>query len=345
MPPLDETLKAIEKRYPGAVIRGNDPSLVIEHLPTGILALDSVVGGFARGRHTEIFGGYGVGKTATTYRFIAHSQAHGLKCAFIDVESTFDPAFAAHLGVDLEMLVFPERGQNANVLVNIMETLLRSGEYDVIVLDSIAALLPKAEEESDMESGNFGTQQAKLMSQALRRLTAANRRTALVYINQTREAIGVMFGKKTVTSGGRAMAFYAGTRLEMVRTESVKKKVRRINHKTSAETKEEVVWGHRVLVRVDKDKTGRTQQGAETTMVFSYDLNDFDPIEDLIYLGRLLNLIHVSGTKWYIDGQQESTGRARFKRWLRENVEQQVNLEEAIRSVEKVDENGEDDEI
>lgn len=330
-------VQAVNERWPGALIKASDPSLRIEHLPTGILSIDCIIGGFARGRHIEIYGGYNVGKTFTTYRFIATSQASGLRCAFLDVEGTFDPAFAEHAGVDLEALEFPgseEEGRpNGNRLVNIMEALLRSEEYDVVVLDSIAALLPKAEEEMDMESGTMGTHQARLMSAALRRLTAANRNTVCVYINQTRESIGSVFAKRAVTSGGRAMGFYAGTRLEMVRTETIKRAAKTIDHKTSKEKAGEVVKGHRVLVRVEKDKTGKVKQSAETTFVFDYDASDIDPIEDLVYLGRRFGLVKVSGDSWcVIDYEDEkSSGRKRFVKWLRRNRAVAEELEERIR--------------
>jgi recombination protein RecA len=199
---VSEAVAAINARYgAGTLIKASDPSLIIEHLPTGILALDVVMGGFARGRHIEIYGGYGVGKTYTAYKFIATSQAAGLKCAFLDVEGTFDPTFAASVGVDLDALEFPTRGQNANRLVNVMEVLLRSEEYDVIVLDSIAALLPKDEEDADMESGSYGMSQAKLMSQALRRLTVANQRRCACHQPDPRG--DQRFGKQSITSAVR----------------------------------------------------------------------------------------------------------------------------------------------
>lgn len=332
---VSTAVKAINKRWPGALIKASDPSLQIEHLPTGILALDVIVGGFARGRHTEIFGGYNVGKTATCYKFVATCQADGLKCAFMDVEGTFDPEFASHLGVDLEALEFPEHGQNANRLINIMETLLRSEEYDVIVLDSIAALMPASEEDADMEQGSYGTAQAKLMSQALRRLTAANKRTALVYINQTRQAIGVVFGNKAITSGGRAMGFYAGTRLEMIRIETLKRKARTVDHKTGSEKQSDVVRGHRVLVKVEKDKTGKVSNGTETTYVFDYDISAFDPIEDLIYLGRLFGFVRLVNNRWYVSGYKGESvvGRPRFYSWLKKNRAVAEELEANIRQV------------
>jgi recombination protein RecA len=331
--PIAELEKTINNRWPGAIMRASDPSLVVERIATGILSIDCMLGGgIARGRHTEIYSGYSVGKTYTTYKLIATAQALGLKCDFLDVEGTFDPVFAEHCGVDLERLSFPEHGQNANRLVNIMETLLRSELYDVIVLDSIAALTPKSEEDADMESGQYGTAQAKLMSQALRRLTTANKRTALVYINQTRQAIGVVFGKQTITSGGKAMAFYAGTRLEMVRTESIKRKGKTIHISKGDEQETDLVVGHRVLVRCEKDKTGGARQQAETTFVFSYDLGGADPIEDLLYLGRVHGLVKKSGNSWWaVDYEDEKqNGRNRFKRWLRRNVAVADELREQI---------------
>lgn len=169
-----------------------------------------------------------------------------------------------------------------------------------------------------MEGATMGTQQAKLMSQGLRRLTAANKRTALIYINQTREAIGSMFGPRTITSGGKAMAFYAGARLEMVRTESIKRNVKRINHKTNTEAVVSVTIGHRVLVRVEKDKTGKAKQSDETTFVFNYELGAHDPIEDLVYLGRRHRLIRVSAKRWILTGYEDESvlGRKKFARWL-----------------------------
>lgn len=184
-----------------------------------------------------------------------------------------------------------------------------------------------------MEEGSFGTQQAKLMSAALRRLTTANKRTVLVYINQTRENIGVMFGKKTVTSGGRAMAFYAGIRLEMVRTETVKRKAKLVDHKSNKGKTGDIVKGHRVLVRVEKDKTGGARPLSETTFVFDYDLGGIDPVEDLMYLGRMYDLIAMSGNTWtLVDYEDEAQlSRVKFKKWLRRNVAVQEELTELVR--------------
>lgn len=341
-----QLVRMVNARFPGAMTTAADPRFEIERLPTGILSVDiRLNGGFPRGRHIEIFGGYNVGKTFLTYRFIAQCQADGLKCAFIDVEGTFDPIFAENAGVILEELDFPERGQSANRIVNIMEALLRSHLYDCIVLDSIAALVPQQELESDMESGNFGTAQAKLMSQALRRLTAANARTVIVYINQTREAVGgSVFAKRSITSGGRAMGFYAGTRLELVRTETIKRPGKTIDISKGNASKKDIVTGHRVLVRVEKDKTG-IRTATETTFVFDYETANIDAVEDLIYLGRVYDLVLMSGQKWWVDGYDDEAcaGRKRFKAWLSRNVAVQEELEERIRDAAEASLVGQDE--
>lgn len=336
---------AIKKRWGNdAIKRASDPSLEIERIPTGILSLDIALGGgVARGRHFEIYGGYSVGKTYTAYRLIANAQREGHRCAFIDVEGSFDPRFAARAGVDLEELAFHEQ-THGNRVIDFIETLLRSQLYAVIVLDSIASLLPKKEMEADMEKGSYGTEQAKLMSAALRRLTAANRATALVYINQTREAVGSMF-KKNVTSGGRAMSFYAGTRLEMVRTEMIKKRKIAIDPKTGTEKEEKQVIAHRVLVRIEKDKTGGAVQNSTTSFVFDYRKAQIDPVEDLMYLGRVYDLILKKGNFWWVDGYEDEkqNGRSRFKKWLSANVAVQEDLEEWIREEAITDGEPEDD--
>lgn len=326
--------KLINKKFgEGTVKRASDPSLKIERIPTGILSLDDALGGgFARGRHAEMFGSYSVGKSYIAQRLVASAQALGGRCAWVETERTFDPVFATKAGVKVDELSFHEQ-EHGNRVINFMETLLRSGLYDVIVLDSIAALLPISEVEADMEAGNYGTAQAKLMSQALRRLTTANKKTVLLYINQTREAIGVVFGKRSITSGGRAMGFYAGTRLELVRTDSIKRKGKVIDPSKGDEQDKDIVKGHRVLVRIEKDKTGGGKPQDTTTFVFDYDLQGIDPIEDLIYVGRKKGLVHKRGDHWWVEGYEDEKqlGRARFARWLRRNTDAQADLEEWIR--------------
>lgn len=328
----DALEKAINKRWgEGTFMRASDPSLEIKRIPTGILTVDIALGGgLARGRHTEMFGGYSVGKTYVSYRACASAQQQGLQAAFIDVEGSFDPSFAETAGVDLDLLGF-HRQEHGNQVIDFMETLLRSRQFDIIVLDSVAALLPKSELEMDMEKGSYGTQQAKMMSAALRRLTAANKDTALVYINQQRDAIGQMFGPRSVTSGGRAMSFYAGTRLELVRTENLKRKVRSIDPKTNEEKVTPIVIAHRVLMRLEKDKTGNRTHST-TTFVFNYEQAGIDHTEELMYLGRVYGLIHKRGSVYWVEGYEDEkvNGRAKFYRWLKTNVAVAEELEEEV---------------
>lgn len=320
----------------GTITFADDPALEIQRVPTGILSLDYVLnGGFARGRHAEMYGGYSVGKTAISLRTIAAAQAAGGRAAFVDAENTFDPKWARHLGVNTKTLAFEPQREHGQRCIDVMETLLRSRLYDVLVLDSIAALLPKGERDAQMDASDMGTQQARLMSKALRKLTTANSDTVLLYINQQRENVGQMFGNKLRTSGGRAMAFYAGTRLELSKIEDIKVTRNILDPKTQERKEALVTKGHRVLVRVEKDKTG-AQPKDQSTFVFDYTLSNIDPIEDLIYLGRRLGYVHRSGekqnTKFWVSGydDEKQTSRNRFREWLRINVAVAEDLENMI---------------
>lgn len=333
-----EALKQlVNKKWGADTMRfASDPSLSITRVPCGILSIDYVLGGgFPRGRHIEIFGSYSVGKTYCTQRLIASAQSLGLNCAFVDVENTFDPAFAETIGIDLEALAFHKQ-EHGNRVIDFIETLLRSELYDVIALDSIAALLPKAELDSDMEGGSYGTAQAKLMSAALRRLTAANKKTVLVYINQTRDSLGSIFQKRAVTSGGKAMGFYAGIRLEMVRVENIKRKAKVIDPAKGDEQQKDIVKGHRVLVKIDKSKIGGARPQDTTTFVFDYDIGGIDPVEDLLYLGRRLGFIRKSGTSWWVEDYEDEkkVGRNAFKKWLRAHPSIQEELTELIQETD-----------
>ena len=333
----DAVRAAINKQFgPGAAKLANDPSLQITRVPTGVLAVDYMLsGGFPRNRYVEIYGQPDVGKTALTYRLLANAQGLGLSGAFCDVEGTFDPVFAHHLGVDLSSLEFSHKS-HGNQVVDYMMTLLMAGNTDVLVMDSIAALLPKAELEGSTSDATYGTAQAKLMSEALRKLTTVNKNTVLVFINQLRENVGAgPFGQKWRTSGGRAMPFYAGIRLEMVLTETLYKTGKVIDHKSGkSKASEKIPRGHRALIRVMKDKTGSARRGEETTVVFDYDQLNFDPIEDLLYVGRVTDLVHLdSKERWWVDGYEDEKkrGRPAFKKWLRRNVAIAEELEERIR--------------
>lgn len=320
----------------GTMKFASDPSLKIERIPTGILALDYATGGgFARNRYVELFGSSAVGKNYIAYTYIATAQRLGLNCAFIDCEGKFDPKFAKACGVKLKKLAFHEQ-VHGNKAVDFMEALLYSGVYDVIILDSIAALLPEPERDSDMSAGSYGTEQARLMSKALRKLTVANKRTSIVMLNQQRQAIGVVYGKQTIEPGGRAKEHYSALRIEVSRSENIKRKGSKIDTKTSKKAAGEsnIVVGHRVLIRIMKDQTGGSKPYEESTFVFSYTKSRHDHYEDLIYVGRVLGLVGVnSSDKWWVYGNDEPEmvhTRKRFKKWLRNNPDVCEELERNI---------------
>ena len=332
---VDDLMAMANKRWPGSMRRASDPDLVIERLSTGIMSVDwGLGGGFARNRHTELFGPPSTGKTTLTYYAIAETQRNGGTAGFIDVEDKFDADWAQQCGVDIDALVlhFQEDG---NRVFDIMELWIKSGALDLIVLDSIAAILPKEEREASMEDGNgYGTYQARLMSKAMRKLTAGMKPhgPAIVYINQVREDVGgSAFFKKSVTSGGRAMGHYAAARLELVRIETVKKK-KPVKDAKGAVTTKEVPVGHRVLVKVQKEQTGGAYEGDQTTFAFDYELGIIDPIEDLIYLGLQYELVKLSNGTWYVMGYEDERikGRDAFKGWLRKNRAIAEELKDSI---------------
>lgn len=330
-----EALRAlVNKRFPGAVMMGDDPSLEISRLSTGVLSVDwGIGGGFCRDRHSEIFGPPGTGKTTLTYYLIAETQRNGGRCAFYDVEDKYDAVWAAQCGVNIAELDMQYQNVDGNQVIDVMEMMLRSNLYDLIVLDSIAALLPKEDREQSMtDGGGYGMQQAKMMSKAMRKLTAANTKTACVYINQVREDVGgSAFFKKDVTSGGRAMGHYAALRINMVRSETIKKKKPVVQASGKTETKE-VPVGHRVLMRVQKEQTGGAFEGDTTTFVIDYELECIDRIEDLIYLGLQYGLVQGSESRWQVVGYEDEkcATRLKFKAWLRSNRAVAQELEENI---------------
>lgn len=325
----------VNKNFGANTMRlASDPDLLIKRIPTGILPIDMLLdGGVPQNRHTEIFGDFSVGKTYLSLCLIASAQSLGMSCAFVDVEGSFDPEWAEYVGVDLDELDLIPQDEHGPKIVNVIETLLRSKLYQLIIVDSIASLLPKEEFEKDMMAGSMGAEQAKMMSKAMRKLTAANTNTALVFINQTREKIGVVFGSKVTTPGGRAMRHYAGIRIEMVKTETLKRKARTVNQKTGEIKREDVPVGHRIQIRVVKDKTGSSNMGDQTTIVFDYETAEHDRIEDLIYLGRVYGFIEKSGDNWWVDGYKDEAQKYRpaFKKWLEKNKAVAEELEDQIR--------------
>lgn len=235
-----------------------------------------------------------VGKTLVALMSIAMAQELGLNCAFMDVEKTFDPVFAQHHGVNLKKLSFPLRKRRGGEeIIDIIEAHLYSGDFDLIVMDSIAALLPNAEQEASIAKASMGTYQARLMSKAMRKLTAANQDTTLLYINQLRDSLS-MFVPEPVTSGGRAMGFYSGSRVKFQKAETIKTTKQVFDARKMTNVQKEIVTGHRALLTITKDKTG-SQPFDETTFVYDYDSQKIDEEEMLIYLGRRLNIIKGAG--------------------------------------------------
>jgi len=305
---LDLALKQIEKNYgKGSIMRlGDGPDVAIDVVPTGSLALDSAlgVGGVPRGRVVEIFGPESSGKTTLATQIIAQAQKLGGTCAFIDAEHAFDASYARKLGVDIDHLLVsqPDTGEQA---LNICDTLVRSGALDVIVIDSVAALVPQAEIEGEMGDTHVGLQ-ARLMSQALRKLTGnLNRtKTCLVFINQIREKIGVMFGSPETTTGGRALKFYASVRLDIRRIGAIKDGTD--------------VVGNRTRVKVVKNKVAPPFRQAEFDIVYGEGVSS---LGELVDLAIEHNVMQKSGS-WYAYGDVKvGQGRDAAKAWLVENEE------------------------
>ncbi len=333
---LDVALKQIEKAFgKGAIMRlGDAPPVLIDTIPTGSLALDAAlgVGGVPRGRITEIYGPESSGKTTLATHIIAEAQQLGGTCAFIDAEHAFDAMYAEKLGVDREALLVsqPDTGEQA---LNICETLVRSGALDVIVVDSVAALVPQAEIEGDMGATHVGLQ-ARLMSQALRKLTGSINRTktAVIFINQIREKIGVVYGSPEVTTGGRALKFYSSVRLEIRRVGSIK---------DGAE-----VTGNRTRVKIVKNKVAPPFKQVEFDIIFGEGISWMGEIIDI---GVENNIITKSGS-WYSYGDTKiGQGRDAVKQFLRDNLQVRDEVKQRVKAAigalapgprDEVEENG-----
>jgi recombination protein RecA len=312
---LDELLK----RYgEGSVMRlGEASHLAVEVVPTGSLALDLAlgVGGIPRGRVTEIYGPEASGKTTLCQHLVAESQKLGGVCAYIDMEHALDPGYAGRCGVDVENLYIsqPDTGEQA---LEIADTLVRSGAVDVVVIDSVAALVPRAEIEGDMGEATMGMQ-ARLMSQALRKLSGAIKQTntAVVFTNQLRQKIGVMFGNPETTTGGMALKFYASVRLDVRRVESIK-------------VGQEVV-GARTRVRVVKNKVAPPFKTVEFDILYNEGISK---VGDILDLGVELGVIEKRGSFFTYGEQRIGQGRENARQNLKENPALVETLEALIRS-------------
>ena len=315
---LDMALSQIEKQFgKGSVMRmGENTGMAIEAIPTGALALDIALGvfGLPRGRVVEIYGPESSGKSTLAMHVVAEAQRNGGVCAYIDAEHAMDPVYAKAIGVDIDELLIsqPDTGEQA---LEITDMLIRSGALDVVVIDSVAALTPRAEIEGDMGDTHVGLQ-ARLMSQALRKLTGSLNRsnTIAVFINQLREKIGVMFGSPETTPGGRALKFYSSVRLDIRRVESIK---------DGAE-----VVGNRTRVKVVKNKVSPPFKQAEFDIMYGKGISREGSLLDV---GTELGFVKKSGAWYTYEGEQLGQGRENAKQFLAENPELMVEVYERIR--------------
>ena len=315
---LEATLAQIKKRYgEGAIMKlGAASGMDVDVIPTGSLALDMAlgVGGIPRGRITEIFGPEASGKTTLAQHIIAETQRMGGVAAFIDVEHVLDPSYAAKCGVDVDNLYIsqPDTGEQA---LEITEALVRSGAVDVIAIDSVAALVPRAEIEGEMGDAHVGLQ-ARLMSQALRKLAGAIKRsnTAVVFTNQLRMQIGVLYGNPEVTPGGRALKFYSSIRLDMRHVQAIKE---------GGE-----VIGSRIKVRVKKNKVAPPFRSAEFDIMYNEGISKGG---DILDVGTEMEIIEKRGAYYSYGDIRLGQGRENAREFLRQNPEISNEIEERIR--------------
>jgi recombination protein RecA len=315
---LDKALGDIVKRYgEGSIMRlGEAHQLDVEVIPTGSLSLDLAlgVGGIPRGRITEIYGPESSGKTTICLHCTAEAQKIGGTVAFIDMEHALDPAYAVKLGVDIESLLVsqPDTGEQA---LEICETLVRSGAVDLVIIDSVAALVPRAEIEGDMGDASMGMQ-ARLMSQALRKLSGAisQTKTTVMFTNQLRQKIGIMFGNPETTPGGLALKFYASVRLDIRRIQSIK---------VGAE-----IVGNRTRVRVVKNKVAAPFRTAEFDIMYNEGISK---VGDIIDLATALEIITKRGAFFSYNDMRLGQGRENAKEFLKQNIEMCREIEKLVR--------------
>ena len=316
---LDLTLGQIEKQFgKGSILRlgSKDAIVPVAVISTGSISLDAAlgVGGFPRGRVTEIYGPESSGKTTIALQVVAEAQKKGGMAAFIDVEHALDPAYARKLGVDVDNLLVsqPDYGEQA---LEITGALIASGSIDVLVVDSVAALVPKAELDGEMGDSHMGLQ-ARLMSQALRKLTGvvSKSKTCLIFINQIREKIGVMFGNPETTTGGRALKFYASIRVDIRRIAAIKDG--------------DAVVGNRTKVKVVKNKVASPFREAEFDIIYGEGISKEG---DLLDLGVAQNLIEKSGSWYSYKGDRIGQGRENARQFLKDNADIRQGIDTELR--------------
>ncbi len=317
---LDAALGQIEKQFgKGAVMKLGDPSaqMNVETIPTGSLSLDVALGlgGIPKGRIIEIYGPESSGKTTVTLHMIAEVQKRGGIAGFIDAEHALDPVYAKNIGVDVDNLYIsqPDNGEQA---LEITETMVRSGAIDIVVVDSVAALVPKAEIDGDMGDSHVGLQ-ARLMSQALRKLTAVISKSncTVIFINQLREKVGVVYGNPETTTGGRALKFYSSVRLDVRRIEALKQ---------SGET-----IGNRTRVKVVKNKIAPPFKEAEFDIIFGEGIST---VGDILDLAADANIVNKSGAWYAYEGNKIGQGRENAKQYLKEHTEMLEEIEQKVRA-------------
>lgn len=317
---LDRALHDIVKKYgEGSIMRlGEASHMQVESIPTGSLSLDMAlgVGGIPKARITEIFGPESSGKTTICQHIVAECQAQGGTAAYIDMEHALDPIYAAKCGVNIEELLIsqPDTGEQA---LEIAETLVRSGAIDLVVVDSVAALVPRSEIEGDMGDATMGVQ-ARLMSQAMRKLSGAisQTKTAVVFTNQLRQKIGVMFGNPETTTGGNALKFYASVRLDVRRVQSIK---------VGAE-----IVGNRVRVRVIKNKVSAPFRSAEFDIMYNEGISKSG---DILDLATTLEVIEKRGSFYSYNDQRLGQGREASKNYLSQNLDLRQEIEDTVRNL------------
>ena len=315
---LETTLASLRKRYgEGAIMKlGEATGMKVDAIPTGSISLDLAlgVGGIPRGRVTEIYGPEASGKTTLCQHIIAEAQKMGGVAAFIDVEHALDPVYAAHCGVNVDELLIsqPDTGEQA---LEIAEALVRSGAVDVVVIDSVAALVPRAEIEGEMGDSHMGLQ-ARLMSQALRKLSGAIKKsnTAVIFTNQLRQKIGIMFGNPETTTGGMALKFYASVRLDVRPTDAIKSG--------------DQVIGNRTRVRVKKNKVAPPFRKAEFDIMHNQGISREG---DILDLGVEMELIDKKGAFYSFEGTRMAQGRENAREYLKTNPEILTRLDQLIR--------------
>ncbi|RDY28341.1 recombinase RecA [Romboutsia weinsteinii] len=323
---LNTALAGIEKEFgKGSVMKlGESASMNIESTSTGSLGLDIAlgIGGVPKGRIIEIYGPESSGKTTVTLHCIAEVQKNGGIAAFIDAEHALDPVYAKALGVDIDNLIVsqPDTGEQA---LEIAEALIRSGSIDIIVIDSVAALVPKAEIDGDMGQSHVGLQ-ARLMSQALRKLTGHIKKSncVAIFINQLREKVGVMFGSPETTTGGRALKFYASVRIDIRRIEAIKQG--------------DKLLGNRTRAKIVKNKVSPPFKQAEFDIMYGEGISK---VGELIDIGASLDVVKKSGSWFSYNDTKIGQGRENVKKFLIDNPDLMIEIEEKIRDHYKLEEN------